>query len=163
MELITITAATIMSLFTSIAGTSNSDNRFAYNAEMQDGKVSAIVTYDNNGKYLTAKTRKQYTYDNLDRVVKKEVMRWNSEKHEWENYQCMCYTYNADNTVLDMMTWNSSKKAYEQSQRMTYSSISQNATGVDCYTWNKSSNMYELNDNYVLLSDYTANLLADMK
>ena len=27
MELITITAATIMSLFTSIAGTSNSDNR----------------------------------------------------------------------------------------------------------------------------------------
>lgn len=163
MELITITAATIMSLFTSIAGTSNSDNRFAYNAEMQDGKVSAIVTYDNSGKYLTAKTRKQYTYDDQDRVIRKEVMKWNNDKQEWENYLCMDYTYNADNTVLDMMTWNSSKKAYEQSQRMTYSSISGNATGVDCYTWNKSSNMYELNDNYVLLSDYTANLLADMK
>lgn len=75
MELITITAATIMSLFTSIAGTSNSDNRFAYNAEMQDGKVSAIVTYDNSGKYLTAKTRKQYTYDDQDRVIRKEVMK----------------------------------------------------------------------------------------
>lgn len=46
---------------------------------------------------------------------------------------------------------------------MTYISIFGNATGVDCYTWNKSSNMYELNDNYVLLSDYTANLLADIK
>lgn len=102
MELITITAATIMSLFTSITGTSNSDNRFAYNAEMQDGKVSAIVTYDNSGKYLTAKTRKQYTYDDQDRVIRKEVMKWNSDKQEWENYLCMDYTYNAGNTVLDM-------------------------------------------------------------
>lgn len=56
-----------------------------------------------------------------------------------------------------------SDNAYVQSQRMTYISIFGNATGVDCYTWNKSSNMYELNDNYVLLSDYTANLLADIK
>lgn len=44
MELITITAATIMSLFMNISGTANSNSHFHGNAEMQDGKVSAINT-----------------------------------------------------------------------------------------------------------------------
>mgnify|MGYP000171844548 FL=1 len=72
----------------------------------------------------------------------------------------MCYTYNADNTVLDMMTWNSSKKAYEQSQRMTYSNIGGNATGVDCYTWDQKNNTYELNDNYVIMGSHNDHLIA---
>lgn len=162
MELMTITATTIMSLFMNIAGSADSDNRFAYNAEMQDGKVSAIVTYDNSGKYLAAKTRKQYTYDAQDRVVRTEVKKWNSTKQEWENYICMNYSYQDGSTMLDMNVWKDSENDYVQTQRMTYSSISGNATGVDCYTWNKSSNMYELNDNYVLLSDYTTTLLAEI-
>lgn len=163
MELITITASTIMSLFMNISGTYDCDNRFAYNAEMQDGKVSAIITYDNTGKYLSAKTRQTFTYDDNDRLVKKEIMKWDEGKQEWTKHICMNYTYDADNTVLDMLVWRNNEGSYVQSQRMTYSAITGNATGVSLYSWNSGSKTYKLKDNYVIFNGHTDNLLAGIK
>ena len=62
-----ITAPTIMSMFMNLT-TDVENNKFCYNAEMEDNRISAIEVYKNNDNVLSAHIKRIYTYDELDRL-----------------------------------------------------------------------------------------------
>ena len=51
METFSMTSATVLAMYMNMVSVNTSSN-FAYNAEMQDGKVNAITVCENDGKYL---------------------------------------------------------------------------------------------------------------
>ena len=51
MEIFSMTSATVLAMYMNMVSVNTSSN-FAYNAEMQDGKVNAITVCENDGKYL---------------------------------------------------------------------------------------------------------------
>lgn len=98
-----ITAATILSMYLSAAENSNSS--YYYNADMENGKVTTMYVYEADNQMLTSKLAYNYTYDEQERLVKKEVMRWNSVSREWENDYSLNLIYTEDGYELSRSVW----------------------------------------------------------
>ena len=69
-----ITAPTIMSMFMNLT-TDVENNKFCYNAEMEDNRISAIEVYKNNDNVLSAHIKRIYTYDEQDRLLMRETLK----------------------------------------------------------------------------------------
>lgn len=106
-----ITAATILSMYLSTA--TNENAMYCYNANIDNGRVNTMYVYNRDGNYLTAKLAYNYEYDDQDRLVKKEVLRWNERRNEWENDYCLELTYNQEGYEVSKRNWNRKDQAYE--------------------------------------------------
>lgn len=83
MELTTMTASTILSMFMSMSEVPTTDN-FVYNAEMEGDKITAITTYTSDAiEQLYNKQKDVYVYDQVGRVVSKEQMVWSESERQW--------------------------------------------------------------------------------
>lgn len=164
MEILTITAGTILGMYLNMA--SATDNKmFAYNADMQDGKVSAIYTFDRCGhEKLAAKSKQTYDYDAQGRVVCKETLLWNAANGCWEKSTRLEYSYNDFGVTLEYSVWSRRDMAYSvPQQKVVYNMVADNVVSVDEYRWNEKQQGYELADGYLMMQDNMENLLASVK
>ena len=106
-----ITAATILSMYLSSA--TNENATYCYNADIDNGRVNTMYVYNRDGSYLTAKLAYNYEYDDQDRLVKKEVMRWNAVRNEWVKDHCLELTYDVEGYEVSKRNWNDKDQAYE--------------------------------------------------
>ena len=106
-----ITAATILSMYLSSA--TNENAMYCYNANIDNGRVNTMYVYNRDGNYLTAKLAYNYEYDDQDRLVKKEVLRWNERRNEWVKDHCLELTYDIEGYEVSKRNWNRKDQAYE--------------------------------------------------
>ena len=106
-----ITAATILSMYLSSA--MNGSETYCYNADIENGRVNTMYVYDKDGNYLTAKLAYTYEYDDQDRLVKKEVLRWNERRNEWVKDHCLELTYNMEGYEVSKHNWNRKNQNYD--------------------------------------------------
>ena len=106
-----ITAATILSMYLSTA--TNENAMYCYNANIDNGRVNTMYVYNRDGNYLTAKLAYNYEYDDQDRLVKKEVLRWNERRNEWVKDHCLELTYDIEGYEVSKRNWNRKDQAYE--------------------------------------------------
>ena len=106
-----ITAATILSMYLSTA--TNENAMYCYNANIENGRVNTMYVYNRDGNYLTAKLAYNYEYDDQDRLVKKEVLRWNERRNEWVKDHCLELTYDIEGYEVSKRNWNRKDQAYE--------------------------------------------------
>ena len=106
-----ITAATILSMYLSTA--TNENAMYCYNADIDNGRVNTMYVYNRDGNYLTAKLAYNYEYDDQDRLVKKEVLRWNERRNEWVKDHCLELTYDIEGYEVSKRNWNRKDQAYE--------------------------------------------------
>jgi hypothetical protein len=106
-----ITAATILSMYLSSA--MNENATYCYNANIDNGRVNTMYVYNRDGNYLTAKLAYTYEYDDQDRLVKKEVMRWDAVRNEWVKDHCLELTYDVEGYEVSKRNWNRKDQAYE--------------------------------------------------
>ena len=106
-----ITAATILSMYLSSA--MNENATYCYNANIDNGRVNTMYVYNRDGNYLTAKLAYNYEYDDQDRLVKKEVLRWNERRNEWVKDHCLELTYDIEGYEVSKRNWNRKDQAYE--------------------------------------------------
>ena len=111
MDLFTITAATILSMYLNTNGT----DKYFYNADMQNDKICTMDVYeaDRYDGSLTAKIEYHFTYDEQNRLTEKEAYRWNSLTGQWMHFYRLSYDYNSDGYSLERSDWDTAKQTYD--------------------------------------------------
>ena len=77
-----------------------------------------ICVLDESGKYLKPRLKYNFTYDDSNRIVKKEALKWNEIKDDWVNSFCLKFTYNDDAVITEYSKWNVRANEYDESTEM---------------------------------------------
>ena len=77
-----------------------------------------ICVLDESGKYLKPRLKYNFTYDDNNRVVKKEAIKWSERDGDWVNSFCLEFTYNDDSMITEYAKWNVSADEYDESAEM---------------------------------------------
>lgn len=78
------------------------------NEEVENGRVSAKVVYEQEGTFLTPEYRFEFRYNDKGQIIEKKSMKWNGT--DWINYYCMEVTYTDTEAHIDYSLWNKNKK-----------------------------------------------------
>ena len=69
------------------------------NEEVENGRVSAKVVYEQEGTFLTPEYRFEFRYNDKGQIIEKKSMKWNGT--DWINYYCMEVTYTDTEAHID--------------------------------------------------------------
>ena len=139
----TVILSAVMAMATSVASVSN----FAYNSEINNGKVESQNVYEvQNQKYLQPHLKYNYTYDEQNRLIQKEVLKWNKQAQKYDKDRCLTITYGTDETAVEYASWNAKTNAYSNiKEKAVYR---ENAMGMaenyQSYAWNERQNEWNL-------------------
>ncbi len=162
MELMTITAGMILSMFMNMAE-DNRDNGFVYNADLDGNKVATLYCYHANaeGTCISNNKKDHFVYDQQNRVVAKETFRWNELSEAWEPVSRMDYSYTNLSTCIDYAAWNASTQSFDScKERFVYEGVANHVFNVKQYVKDTKSGEFLLADSFLLMGD-AKKLLAD--
>ena len=141
------------------------DYKFAYNVEMANDAVVSKVVYKKikDGKHLSHHLKYNYTYDEQERLVKKEVLKWNSAYERWEHSHCLNYVYDMFGFSLEYALWDEESVDYNKIvAKQVYNNIMDGAVTITLYKWNKLDNEWMEQSN-VLAMNLDNNLLSSFE
>lgn len=149
-----ITAQTIMAAFMTLTTTNVDSADYCYNADINDQQVKAIEIYDrHDDDMLTAKARRQYTYDGQDRLLTRETQLWDARKHQWIPADCQYYTYDGTGVNIELRRWDKRTDSYSKPVEMTrYEYLAANVTSVERSRWNARKDAYRSSEKMLLMS-----------
>ena len=154
-----ITAAAIFSMYLNAAENNNSE--YYYNADMENGKVTTMYVFTEEGQTLSGKVAYHYEYDEQDRLVKKEVMRWNSVSGKWENDYSLDLIYNEDGYELSRSVWDKRTQAYlPTTEKAVYQYVTDQVVAVNYLRRNDSQEQFEWVDSMLVMNPTDGLLLA---
>ncbi|HJA84609.1 MAG TPA: DUF3836 domain-containing protein [Candidatus Bacteroides avicola] len=93
----------------------NSSQRFAYNSDTDSTGVTTEYVYkvSEDGLYLYHHLKYRYIYDDSQRLLCKEILRWDAVSEDYLPSYALHYTYTADDTVsVELALWSKSDEAY---------------------------------------------------
>lgn len=140
-------ATVILSAVMAMATSAGSISNFAYNSVINDGKVESQTVHEvQNQKYLQPHLKYNYTYDEQNRLIQKEVLKWNKQVQKYDKDRCLTITYDTDETAVEYAFWNAGTNAYSNiKEKAAYRG---NETGMaenyQSYAWNERQNEWDL-------------------
>lgn len=123
------------------------ESDYVYNYEVKDNVVSSMVVYRKNDdkKYIFPKLKYHFTYDEEQRIVKKEVLRWNAQKNSWVNSHCLDFEFNDIGYTIEYRNWNEKEGNYTQVKEKQVTTGGDNGfLSVVYYEWNQEDNDWSL-------------------
>ena len=155
-----ITVSTIMSMYMNL--TTNVENsKFCYNADIENGCVKSIEVYADNGDYLKANIKRLFTYDDQNRLVKRETLKWNKKRKAWEKHSCLCYDYTPEGYTVEKRFWDESRNDYAEAKEYShYTIVMDNVIAVNDYRKDNKSGEFSLAQNTLVMTPDTSKLLA---
>lgn len=88
------------------------------NVEMDNGRVSAKVVYQQDGQYLTPNFRFEYAYNDKDQIIEKKALKWNGS--EWLNYYRITVTYTATEAHMQYAVWDKKSREFHLTEKYVY-------------------------------------------
>lgn len=149
------------------AGEKENEN-FAYNVEMEGETVTAQWVYrkSDDGQYLSHHLQYNYTYDEEQRLVQKEVLRWDEWSHSWKNSHVFNYTYGLSGYSVEQVKWNETKGEYaDLTAKQTYEECVTGAVAVSLFQWNENDHAWVQQEDKLLMNpslDYLISMQMDM-
>lgn len=122
------------------------------NEEVENGRVSAKVVYEQEGTFLTPEYRFEFRYNDKGQIIEKKSMKWNGTT--WINYYCMEVTYTDTEAHIDYSLWNKNKKAFIPTQKYVYT-LDEAGKFLAWHSYKKDATGWELDgliNNEVLLA-----------
>lgn len=142
---------------------SDAPQRFAYNYEMNDGRiVSETIFKVEAQKYLHQHLKYSYTYDAEGHLLQKEVLKWNPATDMFEKYYCLNFAYADKEVSIEHALWNPKQKAYMDIQHRAVYQLSDANVAVNymSYKWNGKDHSWDLELQHPTM-DVADNLIAD--
>lgn len=139
----------------------NIQNNFAYNTVMNGGQVESKMVYKvEDGKYLQQHLQYNFKYDANNRILQKEVLKWNEIERAFERNYCLNYNYTEASTDVEYALWDSKTNAYSDVKEKAVYLYEPGGVNYLSYQWNKKENDWNLlvehpidGDNVQLLAD----------
>ena len=158
MDLPTITAATVFSMFMNSAKSGD----YYYNADVENNTVYSMTVYDNSTNYLVAKVKYDYTYDAQERLTCKEAYKWNADMQDWAKNYKLEYTYMNDGYTLERSEWNATKGEYEApSEKSIYKNELNNLSSIVKFERDNDKKDLVMTDRMLVMSPLNDLLIAE--
>ncbi|MDR3141279.1 MAG: DUF3836 domain-containing protein [Tannerellaceae bacterium] len=98
-------------------------------------RIQTISIADKPGTYLTPHLKYVFTYDEYNRVVKKEAYGWNLYAGSWECSSQLNFTYSTHTITIEYARWNHYRNIYDAyTERAVYTL---NNESIDFYSYYK--------------------------
>jgi hypothetical protein len=95
--------------------------------------VQMISIADKSGTYLTPHLKYVFTYDEYNRVVKKEAYSWNRYSGSWEGSFQLNFTYSTHGMMVEYARWNGHKDSYDASTERAIYTLNNEAVAFYSY------------------------------
>lgn len=154
-----ITATTIFLMTMSLP---KNATEFAYNVEMTNENVTSQLVYKKSadGRYLSHHLKYNFAYDEQERLVRKEVLKWNAALGNWERSYCLDYSYDAYGYSVEYVMWNAEKETYAYAvAKQVYDESLEGSVTLAWYRKDRSSGEWVVENRTVMLKP-DATLLA---
>lgn len=89
------------------------------NVEMDNGRMSAKVVYQQEGNYLTPDFRFEYAYNDMNQIVEKKALKWDGS--QWMNYYCITVAYTDSEAHIQYSMWNKKSQHFQPTEKYIYS------------------------------------------
>ena len=126
---------------------------FCYNnlgaKELAESQVVSI--FDESGKYIIPRLKYLFIYDNNNRVVKKETLRWNVVENVWINSYCLTFTFDDDSMITEYTKWNKNNMNYDEcTEKIVYKSNANMFASCSYYKRNSPVSDWRLESNFLV-------------
>ncbi|MDM8338172.1 DUF3836 domain-containing protein [Mediterranea massiliensis] len=95
------------------------ENNLVYNSKEVNGVTTAKTVYKHEGNTLQNYMQYNYKYDDQQRKIETDAMKWNAKTSSWENDMRICYSYQGKSTTTTYYKWNKKKQDYVLVPEMT--------------------------------------------
>ncbi len=147
MELLTI-ATNVMALTLSLG---NPDGGFYRTTNLNEHTV-VIENYQEEDGLWEVKTKCTCSYDEANRIVSKEVAKWDNVSKKWIPRNCYFYTYDNDGFTVELSRWDSRKKEYQPIAKTAYHGEVGDYIVMTQYKWDKEKDIFSQIGNPLLMS-----------
>ena len=111
-----------------------------------------VYEMDAAGKYLTRKYRYDFTYDAQNRVVEKQISKWDIWNGEWQKIQKLNFAYASESITIELSYWNRVSESFDEvSEKSVY------GVDADRYTSYAGYERKSASDEWQLVRYYTLN------
>ena len=157
-----ITVSTVLAMFMSMVNQTD-NNKYCYNADMENSKVNNIEVYDNLKSGLKAKVKYTYAYDSNDRLTEKQTLAYNNMTKTWMNMSRLTYIYNDNGMTIEKCLWNAEKNEYSRPVEMAqYEFANGNVMAVNHYKWNNETAQYRNTGSMLIMNPDVNSLMAEL-
>ena len=128
------------------AFSANIQQKFAYNTITNDTQqVETQMVYKvEEGKYLHNHLKYNFKYDANNRILQKEVLKWNEIEQAFERYYCLNYNYSQAGVDLEYALWDNKTGAYSDvKEKAVYLLEGENVNYLS-YKWNEAKGDWNL-------------------
>lgn len=134
---------------------------FAYSTKVENGQMTAQTVYKvEDGKYLKQHLMYGFDYDAENRLIRKEVFKWDVIRQVYERSYCLNYTYEAGGTEMELALWNAKEAGYtDVKQKVVYLQDGMGITYL-AYEWDSRDRNWNLLAEHPLQNGDDACLLA---
>lgn len=108
-----LVALVTISSFCSVSAKSNISNNIIYNLEEKDGILVGQTLYKQEGKELSQYLKYNYVYDNQNRIVENNILRWDEDNNRWGKALTVRYQYDGQNVNTKSYIWDASRQEYK--------------------------------------------------
>lgn len=108
-----LVALVTISGFCSVSAKSNISNNIIYNLEEKDGILVGQTLYRQEGKELSNYLKYSYVYDNNNRIVENNILRWDDDTNTWSKALTVRYQYEGQNVNTKSYIWDASRQEYK--------------------------------------------------
>lgn len=144
MKTLAMTVIFAMTVMINVFG-GNIQNNFAYNTVMNGGQVESQMVYKvEEGKYLQQHLQYNFKYDANNRILQKEVLKWNEIERAFERNYCLNYNYSEVGTDVEYALWDSKTNAYSDVKEKAVYLYDLDGVNYLSYKWNEKENDWNL-------------------
>lgn len=95
------------------------ENNLVYNSKEVNGVTMAKTIYKSEGNTLQNYMQYNYKYDDQQRKIETDAMKWNNKTNSWENDMRICYSYQGKSMTTTYYKWNKKQQDYVLVPEMT--------------------------------------------
>jgi hypothetical protein len=160
MDLFTITASTILSMYLNPSATGD----FYYNADINNQQVTSLTVFKTEDSQLFAKWKYDYKYDSDNRLVSKEAWRWDNDNMKWAKDHRIDIAYDNNQRTVERSLWDKRHSTYASPvDKYVYSVTMDNVVAVAKYKWDKSRDDFKMIDKFLVMDPQNNIMASDLK
>ena len=120
-------------------------DKFVTNDVMDGELVASKVIYRHDGM-LYRHMKNNFKYDDQNRVVEKEALKWDSSKETWVPYTKTTMTYSSDQVMMSLAKWDEKGKMYSEAKEKNVYELDGSNTPVayQNYKWNDRNDEWKI-------------------
>lgn len=136
MKTLVMTAIFAVTGLTNVVAT-NVEKNFVYHEVKSGNQVESKMVYKlNDGKYLNHHLKYNFKYDAENRLIRKEVLKWNDIEQAFERCFCLNYNYSEAGTDVEYALWNNETNDYSDVKEKAVYLYSGDGVSYLSYKWN---------------------------